>query len=468
MKKIAALDIHSPLCLSTTTNYFAAGDIGDLYPLIDKAAKAGFSLIQLGPIHDTGEYQPNPYKPLSTFSYNPIHVDTNHLPGFNPKPFLKAHQSQIQALNQDSGKYSYQDIYKLKIEALKLSYHHVKHNPSLDFFKYKKNIFQHIKNYAIYKTISQQHGQNWTIWPKKLKPLFADFHLYTQWILHTQWQQVKTYAQKHNIQFLIDKPIYPIPNSSDVWANPSLFYLNADGTPQYISGCNNPGDPFGQQTWGHAVYQFQQKPDEVIKIFINNLQFLSQLSPIIRIDNGEHHPAIKNHLFSKIKQHMPHLNLIAEDVGFVSQKEVDKPLAKLGLPGLRCFQWNHPKYLNLSTYPANSIALTANHDTQSVQGWINSASRQDVQQFKQHNPEFKNQEKINPWDIIKKVFNTNSKIATITLRDLENDPRRYNKPGSENSHNWSNRMQTPIKNLNIKQITSIIHQSNRNPLTNTI
>lgn len=78
-KRVASLDVHSPLYIRTEKSSFSGGDVSDLFDLINKAAEAGFSLIQFNPIQDTG-HNCCPYLGLSIFSFNPIHLSLRDLP----------------------------------------------------------------------------------------------------------------------------------------------------------------------------------------------------------------------------------------------------------------------------------------------------------------------------------------------------------------------------------------------------
>jgi len=278
-----------------------------------------------------------------------------------------------------------------------------------------------------------------------------------------------------------------MPNSAEVWANPHIFYLNKDGTPEYISGSHNPGDPFGEQIWGHAVYKFQEQPAETINFFIDNIKFISQVSPIIRLDNalsliwkyylinvqtkqGRHKKALKDKIFSAIKSQFPSLFFIAEDVGYLNYEQIDKPLQKLGIPGIRCPQWDDPKYADLSKYPHLSIAITSNHDTDSLPTWWQKQKTlfkhpldKGGRQAKHGRGIFNDRDLIE--SLIYQIFTTKSQIAITSLRDIENDPRRYNLPGTESKDNWSLRMKNNIEDLDLSIIKEIITQTNRNPQT---
>lgn len=488
--RLAGLDIHSPLCLKSKESPNKIGDIGSLYSLIDKVSQSGFSLIQFTPIHDTG-LNNNPYVPLSFFSLNPIYLDISDTP-FPSKTALDEYQGQYKPQYCTNETINYQPAYQFKINFLKQSYIYFSRHSNSEFIKYKKDLSVQTKHYVVYKVLSLKFKTAWYFWPEEFKtaniehiiskhPELSkdiDFYLFTQWLLHYQWQKVISYANSKNISFVIDKPFLPFPDSADVWANQHLFYLNSDGSPRYISGANNPGDPYGQQEWGHAVLQFAEQPQQTSQFLIEHIKFISQFSSVIRLDHtlglawkyylidsqtrqGLHREALKDQLFSALSSQLSDLFLIAEDIGY-SNEEIDNILNKYNIPTMRCPQWvRDSRQLNISDYPKRSLVFTSNHDINSLTSWWQQLSGEEKNIFVGKIFPDKKLSEITLFDIIEKIFSAKSQIAMISLRDLENDPRRYNIPGEESDQNWSLRMKNYIEDLDLNLLKTIIKQTNR-------
>lgn len=484
-ERFACLDIHSPLYLKTKESKYSGGDIGEMYKLVELAKEAGFKLIELTPIQDTG-LNPCPYMGVSVFSLNPIHLDIDRLPK-SEKVNQIIKSFHLQEMRRKSKLVNYRGLYKFKISLLKQIFRVQKiKNVEFDKFDYQ------VLAYAVFLALKNKFQSDWIYWPKyckdaKIKKIIEKhpelhqeikFHLFTQAVLKQQWGDLKDFAKEKGIHFIIDKPIYPVHNSAEVWANQKLFYLNSDGSPKYVSGCNNPRDPFGPQIWGHAVYQFKEKPKQIIDYFLRTFEYLSEISNIIRLDNslsliwkyylvdphtekGIHRPPLKHKLFSQLEKNFPNLNYIAEDVGFVSPNLIDKLLVNYSIPGMRCLQWNNRRYKNLTNYPELSIALTSNHDTESLARWW--------QKLRKNRKEFFIDQLLTnkipseaPMALADLVFSSKSKITSITLRDLANDNRRYNVPGIIKPQNWRTSSEVPIEEINWQSIAELIKKTARN------
>lgn len=467
-KRIAVLDIHSPLYLRSKKNKKAAGCIEDLYSVIDKAAEAGFSAIQMLPIQDTG-LLPSPYMGRSIFSYNPI--------CYSGAREASSHNEVV----------DYRSLYKQRSAVLEKEASKIE----VDLSSFTKNEIA----YALFCHFYDIYRSRWPKWPVTIRHGQVDkildrypqlkeqikIILAKQKILFQEWQAVIDYAKKRHIEFILDKPIYPLHNSAEVWANQQLFYLNQDGTLKYASGCNNPRDPFGAQYWGHAVYQFKEKPQEVIDYFIEQIRFMSKISKIIRLDHtlaliwkyymidpetktGRHVRAIKHKLFDRLVTEFPNVYFIAEDLGYINEKAIDEPLRAHGIPGMRCLEWyRFAKYAKISDYPKLSVSITSNHDLETLPSWWKKLRKERkkliTRQLREGlTSDFDNQ----IYQIIDLVFSSQSEISTVTLMDLTMDLRRYNHPGSKNHLDWRLRMPKEIESADWNRIRRIIADNKRN------
>jgi 4-alpha-glucanotransferase len=486
-RRVACLDIHSPLYLKTRRSLYGGGDIDDLYLLVDRAAEAGFSLIQFNPLQDTGT-NPCPYMGISIFSYNPAHLAVDEIPETKEIAELKRKFADFVA-DKQIDQVDYRDIYNFKYELLRSYYQ------SSDKKDLISTASSELLAYAVFKTLKKRYRSRWVKWPTRYKyarqeqiiemlPNIRDevnFYLFAQEVLKGQWLKLRDYAKEHGVEFVIDKPIYPIHDSAEVWANQGLFYLRKDGELRYGSGCNNPRDQFGAQYWGHAVYKYQEKSEESIEYFCRIVEHLGELSPVVRLDHalaliwkyflvdpktkvGKHRPALKGKLFKPLLARFPQLFFIAEDVGFVSNRFVDKPLSVYNIYGMRCLQWYvHQKYFDLSLYPEYCMAMTANHDTQSLVAWWRElrSGRRDLYLRQLLDQERDLDDKVTLYALTSLLFNSKAAIATVTLRDLVSDRRRYNKPGQKLTQNWRLRSPEYLEETDFAKVGKIIEASSR-------
>jgi 4-alpha-glucanotransferase len=479
--RIGCLDINSPLYLRTNNDKSSCGDISDMYLLVDRSAQAGFHLIQFTPIQDT--VNPSPFMGISLFSFNPIFLDTRSL-GIERR--LRHNRPNI---------VDYRGSVRQKRQILKRLYE--SQHPDIKIPLYDRQIVA----YAVFKVLKNRFKRAWVNWPgifssgdvdrilAKHQGLYerVKFELFIQDIMAKQWKDLANYARKKGIRFVMDKPIYPIYDSAEVWANQGLFYLNPDGTLKCESGCDNPRDPFGRQKWGHAVFRFKEKPEEVVAYYIESIRHLVSISPVVRFDHalalswkyylidkktdkGRHIEALKSCFFGPVRKAFPDVLFVADDLGH-SSKKIDKLLRDHGVFGIRCLQWVHTtRHREIEKYPRLSIAATSTHDTDSLGAWWKKLSHDERRVY------FKKMtisrrlrcKKIRisldqmTKETISLMFNSRSQIATVGLRDLLGDLRRYNNPGHKNRTNWRIRSTVLIGEMDFSFIESIIKNSKRN------
>ena len=68
-----------------------------------------------------------------------------------------------------------------------------------------------------------------------------------QFLFFEQWERLKSLAEAKGISIIGDIPIYVAEDSSDVWAHPDQFQMDADLHPTRVAGC--PPDGFSAE--GH-------------------------------------------------------------------------------------------------------------------------------------------------------------------------------------------------------------------------
>src|SRR5262249_19114869 len=90
---------------------------------------------------------------------------------------------------------------------------------------------------------------------KTLATRIAD-HAFRQWIFFQQWLEVKQSANSRGLRLVGDIPIFVAHDSSDVWANRDLYYLDKKGNPTVVAGV--PPDYFSAtgQRWGNPLYRW--------------------------------------------------------------------------------------------------------------------------------------------------------------------------------------------------------------------
>ena len=81
-------------------------------------------------------------------------------------------------------------------------------------------------------------------------------------IFFKQWNDVKEYANAHDIEIMGDMPFYVGFDSADVWENQQDFLLDGDARPTVVAGV--PPDYFSKtgQLWGNPIYNWRQMKKE--------------------------------------------------------------------------------------------------------------------------------------------------------------------------------------------------------------
>jgi 4-alpha-glucanotransferase len=193
-------------------------------------------------------------------------------------------------------------------------------------------------------------------------------------------------------------PIYVSMDSSDIWGSPELFRLNAEMKPTHVAGC--PPDDFSPtgQLWGNPLYNWEEHKKDDYKWWTERIKFATSMYDIVRIDhfrgfesyysipfgdetaeNGEWKKGPAAELFAEIEKKLGKLNLIAEDLGFITP-EVREMLDTVGYPGMKVLQFGFDgdstnEYLPHNYKTSNMVVYTGTHDNPTLKGWISTLSK---------------------------------------------------------------------------------------------
>lgn len=333
-----------------------------------------------------------------------------------------------------------------------------------------------LNDFALFLVLRHRFNDaGWNHWPELYKNRDADTlqHVeqelayevsevkFAQFIFFKQWFALKSYATEKNIALFGDVPIFVAYDSADVWAHSDLFKLNGDKTASVVAGV--PPDYFSEtgQRWGNPHYNWSVMQRDDYAWWVSRMATQSELFDIVRIDhfrgleaaweipateetaiNGTWVPAPGDALLGAIKQALPEINLVAEDLGIITQ-EVDALRNKYHLPGMKILQFafsgtSDNPYLpeNISE---NSVVYTGTHDNDTTLGWFNQLD--DHQRgylyayFSEHRAQT---DAISmPDDLIDLALNTHANLAIIPMQDILqlNEEHRMNTPGTING-NW--------------------------------
>ena len=454
---------------------FGIGTFGkEAYEYVEFLYKSGMRYWQILPLGQTG-YGDSPYQSFSAFAGNPYFIDFDIL---NDEGIL----SKAEYINENYGDneefIDYGILFNIKYIVLKRAYENFKksHNFLLKeyFESFKEANNWWLDNYSLYMAVKGKFNlASWQEWDddiKKRRPeaieLYRnelsdeiEFWSFIQFLFFKQWNELKSYANEKGIKIIGDMPIYVAEDSADVWSNPEAYLIYEETLkPISIAGC--PPDAFSEtgQLWGNPLYDWNYMEKTGYKWWIKRVEESLKLYDVVRIDhfrgfesyweipygdttaiNGEwvKGPGIK--LFNAIKESLGEINVIAEDLGFLT-KEVKEFLEETGFPGMKVLQFafderEESNYLP-HTYTNNCIAYTGTHDNDTFRGWFElTGNKSDVKYCKEYLA-LTEEEGYN-WGFIRGAWASVADVSIALMQDFLNlgNETRVNFP-STLGENW--------------------------------
>ena len=450
--------------------------IGELGPealrFVDFLKEAGQGLWQVLPLGPTGP-EGSPYSAYSAFAGNPLLISTDRLlddgllePGQVPK-------------NMPPGSVDYGAVDVSKKEMLRQAYSNVRAGKGLGegFEKFREREQGWLGDYALYAALKEKFGgASWVRWDREIsqrepgalkearRELSDDVlrHEFVQYLFYEHYGTVKEAANEAGVEVVGDLPIFVSHDSTDVWANQRLFYLDDEGGPTVVAGV--PPDYFSEtgQLWGNPLYRWDVMEEEGYAWWVSRLSQALTLYDATRIDHFRgfesyweipataetakkgrwvEGPGLK--LFHALRDALGDkdgLPLIAEDLGIITPA-VEQLRDAAGLPGMKVLQFafsgpDNP-YLPHGYRDANLVAYTGTHDNDTTAGWWASASEEE----KRFARRYLGKEDVSVLDFVRLAHASVAARSIIPIQDalsLGSDSR-MNTPG-EASGNWSWRM----------------------------
>ena len=436
--------------ISSLPGPFGIGTLGtNAYKFIDFLKEAEQAYWQILPVCPTS-YGDSPYQSFSTFAGNPYFIDFELL----EKDGLLS-KADYEKINWGDNK-SYVDYGLLYIKRhelfAKLQDNFEKKTPA-DYKAFcKKNAFW-LEDYALFMAVKDAHNgvafleweedirmrqpaavKKWT----KLCQRRMEYYKMLQYLFFKQWNALRDYAAKNDIRIIGDIPIYVAADSADVWTHPELFKLNKKCVPLEVAGC--PPDAFTElgQLWGNPVYNWKEHKASGYAWWKQRLKASLEIYDILRIDHFrgfESFYTIKYGmpdaklglwrkgpgaaLFAEVKKEFGEVPIIAEDLGFMTD-EVRKMLKKCGFPGMKVVQFGFDgsednSYLP-ENYTENCIVYTGTHDNDTILGWTETGSENEVKNAMKY-LKVESKEEVGP-AMMKAALESKAFVCILTMQDL--------------------------------------------------
>ena len=462
--------------ISSLPGKYGIGSFGQsAYDFVDFLVRTKQRYWQILPLGTTS-YGDSPYQSFSAFAGNTYFIDFDVL---IEEGLLNEADVKGADFGDDPRKVDYAKIFDARRPIMeKAVARFLKAEDLSDYESFVEQNAAWLEVFAEYMAI-KEHFDNlaWTEWPDEAirrreaaslvsyREKLADkltYHRVTQYLFFKQWLRLKAYANEHHIEIVGDMPIYVAADSADVWAQPHFFKTDAVGKPTCVAGC--PPDEFSEtgQLWGNPIYDWEAMDKDGYAWWIERLRESFKIYDIVRIDHfrgfesywevpagsetsasGKWVKGPDYKLFAAVKEALGDLNIIAEDLGFMTD-EVIELRERTGFPGMKILQFAfNPDDESIDSphlAPNNSVMYTGTHDNNTVLGWykdeIDDATRQYMAQYTNR----KEYETV-PHAMLRTIFASVSFMAIATMQDLLelDSAARMNYPSTIGG-NWTWRM----------------------------
>ena len=273
------------LChISSLPNKYGIGSLGrEAYEFADFLKKSRVKYWQILPLVQTG-YGDSPYQTVYCNSGNPYFIDLESL-----KEQGLLDEEELQSAEMPAGDADYETLYKNRYNVLRLAYarFNVKDREFEDFVQNGG-----FDDYALFMSLKSRYGGTFDSFPLsyKYRESFALqefknsvykseylFWQFLQFVFCKQWEKLKKYVNSLGIKIIGDVPLYVAYDSSDVWAHPEIFKLDADLKPTSVAGV--PPDYFCDkgQLWGNPLYNWDALSAQNYEWWINRIELSSQV-----------------------------------------------------------------------------------------------------------------------------------------------------------------------------------------------
>lgn len=397
---------------------YGIGDLGAwAYRFIDWLHASGQSLWQVLPLAPTG-YGDSPYQTLSAFAGNPMLISLDRL----IEEGWLTHDDLATPPSFPTTFVDFGSVIPFHTQMLALAFDRFQKRATdaqLETFEmWCADNKAWLGDYGLFRALKDaEGGRPWTEWEDRAVALYepealeaararhADAivqHQFQQWLFARQWADVRAYAKTRSIRLVGDIPIFVAHDSADVWANQSLFYLDAEGNAEIVAGV--PPDYFSitGQRWGNPLYKWNEHEATRYAWWLTRMRAALAQVDLVRIDHfrgfeqfyaipkdsptaerGEWMMGPQMAFFDALRGGLSDLlddegklPIIAEDLGIITS-EVYALRDGLDLPGMLILQFawggkgGESRFLP-HNHRVHSIVYTGTHDNNTTLGWWKS------------------------------------------------------------------------------------------------
>ena len=400
-----------PLYALRTERSWGTGDLTDLERLVEWTEGAGGSMVGTLPLFATflgagrEPFDPSPYAPASRLFWNELFVDPERAPGLEDarraRKLLesKTFRDELAALRR-AGTVDYREAARAKrrvLDALTEAAFGAAGTEragargavAVEIERFRRSR-PDAEEYAAFRARTEREGSchGWSRFPadggaETGDPGAADraarrYHLYVQWLAHTQMTQVTRLRKVAGHGLYLDLPLGVHGDSYDLWRHRDLFATDASA--------GAPPDPFfvGGQSWGFPPLHPEHQRRDGYRYLRRVLATAMAASGVLRIDHvmslhrlfwvpaGRpategayvHYPAEELYALMTLESHRNRTVLVGEDLGTVPEV-VETSLPDHGIHRMHVLQFalgadeDHP----VGEIPDDVLAALDTHDT---------------------------------------------------------------------------------------------------------
>ena len=462
---------------------YGIGTMGcSAFNFIDFLKDAGQSYWQILPLNPTG-YGDSPYQSCSTFAGNHYLIDLDILVAHG---LLKKEEINSVTWGLSKTKVNFGMLYKNRKKILALAYSRFTDWEGLSAFCEQN---QHwLPDFSLFMAIKDKYaGKPWYQWADPLKfrveaamnlvkKNLADhirFYCFVQYLFFQQWSALRAYAHKQGVRIIGDVPIYVPYDSVDVWTNPNLFQLDEKLDPVSVAGCPPDGFTKDGQLWGNPLYRWDVMEKDGYRWWTQRLAAAGEMYDVVRLDHfrglesywsvpyghktarkGEWVKGPGKNLVQAIRTNLPNLEMIAEDLGFMTQEVIDLRDFS-GYPGMKVLQFafdpKEPSDYLPHTYTHNTVCYTGTHDNMTMQQWFDTATEEEIKLAAEYMHLTVEEGPV--WGTIRTAMASVSDICIIQMQDFVEfgGEARMNFPGTLSDSNWTWRAKYDIMSPALSQ-----------------
>ena len=430
--------------ISSLPGKYGIGDFGsEAYNFVDFLYKAKQKYWQILPLNITG-FGDSPYQSVSVFAGNPYFIDIDEM---IKEGYLNEEDIKETDLGNDSTCINYEKLYFNKMALLRKAYNNSKdilNDNLLDFYD-KEKLW--LRDFALYMAIkSKNNNISWNRWAKEYRVYNSQgvmefekdnlneifFWVFTQYYFSSQWNRLKSYANKHNIKIIGDLPIYVAEDSADCWSNPKIFNLDDDLMLKTVAGV--PPDTFSDtgQLWGNPIYDWDYLEKNDYQWWIKRIDYGFRLYDTLRIDHFRGFDA-----YWEVK---------------AGEKTAVNGQWKKG-PGMKLFNKIKERQFAFDTqgdshfmphnYDKNCVVYIGTHDNHPAMAWFETAPLNEYEYAVEY-LKLDEEEGLN-WGLIRGAWSSPANLAIGQIQDFLGlgEESRMNEP-STLGKNWTWRVSSSL------------------------